>query len=371
MNRERHHRRESREGREHPVSAEVAKIAQPIHQYPILELLNPEGVQTIHQKSLEVLRDIGIAFLDDAEAQDILRAHGVEVRDQIAYFDPDLVLEYVRKAPAQFTQLARNPDNNVLIGGDRLTFSPVYGPPFVLDLDRGRREAKLVDFENFIKLTYLSPYLHHSGGTVVEPTDEPVPTRHLDMVFSHIKYSDKAFMGSVTSTPNAQDSVRMVEILFGAEKIRETPALISLINVSSPRRFDDRMIGAMKTYAKARQGLLISPFILSGAMSPVSYAATTLQMNAETLAGIAFVQMINPGCPVIYGSFQATIDLQNGAPTFGTPEAQIALYMSAQMARFYNLPFRSGGMFTSSKIPDAQAAYESVMAMLPALTASG
>jgi trimethylamine---corrinoid protein Co-methyltransferase len=369
MNRERHHRRESREGRERPISPEVAKIAQPIHKYPILELLNSEGVQTVHQKSMEVLKDIGIAFLDDAEAQDILRTHGVEIRDQVAYFDSDLVMEYVRKAPAQFTQLARNPDNNVLIGGDRMTFSPVYGPPFVLDLEHGRREAKLVDFENFVKLTYMSPYLHHSGGTVVEPTDEPVPTRHLDMVFSHIKYSDKAFMGSVTSTPNAQDSVRLVEILFGAEKIRETPALISLINVSSPRRFDDRMIGAMKTYAKARQGLLISPFILSGAMSPVSYAATIVQMNAETLAGIAFTQMINPGCPVIYGSFQATIDLQNGSPTFGTPEAQIALYMSAQMARFYNLPFRSGGMFTSSKIPDAQASYESMMAMLPALYA--
>jgi trimethylamine--corrinoid protein Co-methyltransferase len=366
MTRERTHRRERERS---AVSPEGAQLTQPLHKFPILELLNPEGVQTIHQKSLEVLRDFGMAFLDDAEAQDLLRAHGVEVREQIAYFDPELVMEYVRKAPAQFTQLARNPANNLQIGGDRLTFIPVYGPPFVLDMERGRREAKLVDFENFVKLAYLSPYLHHSGGTLVEPTDEPVPTRHLDMVFSHIKYSDKAFMGSVTSWLNAQDSVRMAEILFGEEKIREAPALISLINASSPRRFDDRMIGAMKVYAKANQGLLISPFVLSGAMSPVSNAATIVQMNAETLAGIAFAQMVNPGTPVIYGSFQATIDLQNGSPTFGTPEAQTALYMSAQMARFYNLPFRSGGMFTSSKIPDAQAAYESVMAMLPALYA--
>lgn len=368
MTRERHYRREGRE-RSIPVSPEIAKIAQPLHRYPILELLNPEAVQTIHEKSLEVLRDVGIAFLDDAEAQDILRAHGVTVRDQIAYFDSELVMETVRKAPAQFTQLARNPANNVQIGGNALTFSPVYGPPFVLDLERGRREATLADFQNFVKLACLSPYLHHSGGTIVEPTDEPVPTRHLDMLFAHIKYSDKAFMGSVTSALNAQDSVRMAEILFGAERIRASPALVSLINVSSPRRFDDRMIGSMKAYARARQAMLISPFVLSGAMSPVSAAATVIQMNAETLAGIAFTQMMSPGCPIIYGSFQATIDLQNGSPTFGTPEAQIALYMSAQMARFYNLPFRSGGMFTSSKIPDAQSAYESVMAMLPAINA--
>lgn len=368
MIRERRHSRR-RDEPVPPLSPEVVKISQPIHKYPLLELLNAEAVQTIHEKSLGVLRDVGIAFLDDAEAQDILRAHGVDVRDQIAYFDPSLVMEYVQKAPAQFTQLARNPDNSLQIGGDRITFLPVYGPPFVFDLERGRREARLEDFQNFVKLAYLSPYLHHSGGTIVEPTDEPVSTRHLDMIFAHIKYSDKAFMGSVTSAPNAQDSVRMAEILFGEERIRQTPALVSLINVSSPRRFDDRMIGSMKVYARARQGLLISPFVLSGAMSPVSNAATLVQMNAETLAGIAFVQMIQPGCPVIYGSFQATLDLQNGSPTFGTPEAQVALYMSAQMARFYNLPFRSGGMFTSSKIPDAQAAYESVMAMLPALYA--
>ena len=365
MTRERLHRRENRERT--TVSSEIAKITQPIHKYPILELLNPEAVQTIHEKSLEVLRDIGIAFLDDPEAQAILTAHGVTVRDQIAYFDPDLIMEYVGKAPAQFTQLARNPANNVQIGGNALTFAPVYGPPFVHDLERGHREATLADFHNFVKLAYQSPYIHHSGGTIVEPTDEPVPTRHLDMVFAHIKYSDKAFMGSVTSWQNAEDSVRMAEILFGAEKIRETPALVSLINASSPRRFDDRMLGSMKVYAHARQAMLISPFVLSGAMSPVTAAATVVQMNAETLAGIAFVQMINPGCPVIYGSFQATIDLQNGSPTFGTPEAQIALSMSAQMARFYNLPFRSGGMFTSSKIPDAQSAYESVLAMLPAI----
>ena len=351
--------RKHRRGREKRASSpKIEKIIQPLNNYPVYELMDAEAVEMIHRKSQEILSDIGIAFLDDPVAHDILIANGVKVVDQVAYFDPEVVEHFVSKAPRQFTQIARNPENNLEIGGNHITFSPVYGPPFVHDLERGRREAVLADFQNFVKLAYLSPYLHHSGGTLVEPTDEPIATRHLDMLYSHIRYSDKAFMGSVTSASNARDSVRIAEILFGADQIRQDPALVSLINVSSPRRFDDRMLGALRAYAEARQAVLISPFVLSGAMAPVSVAGTLVQMNAETLAGIAFAQMINPGTPVIYGSFQTIIDLQSGAPVFGAPEAQIALYLSAQMARRYNLPFRSGGMFSSSKIPDGQSAYE-------------
>ncbi len=272
-------------------------------------------------------------------------------------------------APRQFTQLARNPQQSVLVGGDQVIFAPVYGPPFVQDIDGGRREATLADLQDFVKLAYLSPYIHHSGGTIVEPTDEPVSTRHLDMLFSHIKWSDKAFMGSVTSADNAADSVKMAQILFGAERIREQPALISLINVSSPRRFDDRMLGAIKVYARARQAMIITPFILAGAMGPTTIAGTVAQQNAEALAGIALAQMIEPGTPVVYGSFLTNIDLQSGSPVFGSPESQIGLYTSAQLARRYGLPFRGGGMFSSSKLPDAQAGYESVMVMLPTIMA--
>ena len=179
-------------------TAQISKIVQPVNRLPAYNLLDEEGVQLIHEKSLEILRDIGIAFLDD-EAQAILKAHGVKVQDDIAYFDPDLIMSYVKKAPGQFTQLARNPERNVIVGGQHQIFAPVYGPPFVIDSDRGRREATLKDFDNFVKLAYLSPYIHHSGGTIVEPTDEHTDTRHLDMVFSHIRHSDKPFMGSVTS----------------------------------------------------------------------------------------------------------------------------------------------------------------------------
>ncbi len=364
--RERKHGRRKRRQPDVETTAVSTPTTQPRNPFPLYNLADDARLDILHHASMQILSEIGIAFLQE-EAQAILRQHGVEVRDNIAYFDPAIIEEYVAQAPAQFTQLARNPARNVVIGGDHVCFAPVYGPPFVYDQERGRREATLADFQNFIKLAYLSPYIHHSGGTVVEPTDKPVATRHLDMLFSHIKYSDKPFMGGVMSGQNAADGVKMVEILFGADAIRQNPALLSLINVSSPRRFDDRMLEALIVYARARQAVIITPFILSGAMAPVSVAGTVAQMNAEALAGIAFSQMVNPGTPVVYGSFQSTTDLRTGAPVFGSPESQQALYLSAQLARRYGLPFRSGGLFTGSKIADAQAGYESVMAMLPAI----
>jgi len=349
-------------------TATVIAMSQPLHELPVYELVSEMGIETLHQASLEILEEVGIDFYD-AEALAILKEHGADVRGETVIFDRGLVEEYVAKAPGQFTQLARNPENNMEIGGKHMVFAPVYGPPFVLDLDRGRREATLEDFENFVRLAYLSPYMHHSGGTIVEPTDEPVETRHLDMLFSHIKYSDKAFMGSVTSAENARDSVALAGILFGEEAIRERPALISLINISSPRRLDDRMLGALTVYARARQATIITPFILSGAMAPVSIAGTVAQQNAEALAGIVYAQMVSAGTPVVYGSFLTNIDLKSGAPVFGSPESQMGLFASAQLARRYGLPFRSGGMFASSKISDVQAGYESIMTMLPAVLA--
>ncbi|MCA9970263.1 MAG: trimethylamine methyltransferase family protein [Anaerolineales bacterium] len=365
---QRRRERRERRTRDRQQATAVHAVTQPVHNLPVYEILDPAGLDRIHQASLEILSDVGIDFYD-AEACAILQQHGARVVDSTVFFDRDMVGEYVAKAPRQFTQLARNPDRNVTLGGHHLCFAPVYGPPFVHNNDRGRREATLADFENFVRLTYLTPYLHHSGGTIVEPTDEPTHTRHLDMLYSHIKYSDKPFMGSVTSAANAADSVRVAELLFGADAIRESPALLSLINVSSPRRLDDRMLGALKVYARARQAVIITPFILSGAMAPVSIAATVAQLNAEALAAIVLVQAINPGSPVVYGAFQTNIDLQSGAPVFGSPESQLALFASAQLARQHGLPFRSGGMFASSKIPDAQAAYESVMVMLPTILA--
>lgn len=360
-------RKRRRGGRSEAIgAAETAKAIQPLYNLPPYDLLNEAGVEEVHDKSMQILEQGGMAFYDEESLQ-ILREHGARVEGDIVYMDRDLVMEYVAKAPSQFVHAARNPENNVVFGGKHVIFSPVYGPPFVMDRDHGRREATLVDLENFIKLTQMSPYLHHQSGVICEPADLPFHERHMDIVYAHIKYGDKPFMGASTMGRNAQDTMEMAKILFGEEFFSNNHVLHCTINVSSPRRLDDKMLTSMKVYAKNNQIVMITPFILSGAMGPVSIAGTVAQLNAETLASIAFTQMVNPGTPCVYGSFQAIIDLQSGAPVFGAPESQLALYLNGQMARHYGLPFRAAGAYSSSKVIDAQGAYESVMAMYPSM----
>jgi trimethylamine---corrinoid protein Co-methyltransferase len=338
---------------------------------PKFEYLPSEGVETIHKTSLDVLEKYGIEF-SHPEALNILERAGTTVdRDtNLVRFPRELVLESIGKAPAQFSLYARNPKNDVVIGGNHMVTAPVYGPPFVHDIDQGRRDATLHDFCNFVKLAQVTPQIHNAGGTVVEPGDLPQDTRHLDMVYSLIKYSDKTFMGSVTSAENASDTVELAAILFGGKQvIAEKPCVISLINVNSPRRYDTRMLDALLEYTKARQPVIITPFILAGAMSPVALGGTLVQQNAEALAGITLTQLVSPGSPVVYGSFLSNTDMQSGSPAFGTPESAAGLFVSAQMARKYHLPFRSGGGLTSSKLPDAQAMWEATMGFWPTFLA--
>jgi trimethylamine--corrinoid protein Co-methyltransferase len=235
--------------------------------------------------------------------------------------------------------------------------APVYGPPFVRTASGGRRYATIEDFQKFVKLGYMSKWLHHSGGTLCEPTDVPVNKRHLDMLYSHMSLSDKPFMGSVTDPSRAEDSVKMCDILFGG--IKEKTVLTSLININSPLTFDATMMGALEVYAKANQACIVSPFIVGGAMAPVTVAGTLTQVLAEVLAGVAYSQLIRKGAPVIFGAFVTSIDMNSGAPTFGTPEASQITYGAGQLARRLGLPYRSAGSFCGSKLPDAQAGYES------------
>ena len=246
-------------------------------------------------------------------------------------------------------------------------FAPAYGSPFVRDLDNGRRYGTIEDFRNFVKLTYMTPFLHHSGGTVCEPVDVPVNKRHYDMVYAHMRYSDKAFMGSVTHPSRAEDTVAMARILFGADFLETNTVIVSLVNANSPMVWDSTMLGAAKAYAEANQGVLITPFILAGAMSPATVVGTATQTLAEALAGMAFCQLVRPGAPVIFGSFASSMSMQSGAPTFGTPEPALMLYVMAALARRLGVPFRSGGALTASKIADAQAAYESANTMQPTM----
>ena len=234
-------------------------------------------------------------------------------------------------------------------------------------MENGRRYATIEDFRNLVKLGYMSQWLHHSGGTVCEPTDIAVNKRHLDMLLAHMTLSDKPFMGSVTEPSRAADSVEMCRILFGPENVGPNCYMTSLININSPLVFDSTMMGALEVYARAGQATIVSPFIVGGAMAPVSVAGTLTQVLAEAMTGIAYGQLINPGCPAIFGAFVTSIDMNSGAPTFGTPEASKILWGAGQLARRLNLPFRSGGALCGSKLPDAQAAYESANTLQAAL----
>ena len=326
---------------------------------PVYEPLSDANIVAIEQAADRLLEEVGIEFRDDEEALAMWREAGASVDGERVRFPRGLCRSLLSTAPETFVQHARNPERSVTIGGNSTVFAPVYGPPFVRALDGERRYGTMEDFENIVRLAYMAPSLHHSGGTVCEPTDVPVNKRHLDMVLAHMTLSDKPFMGSVTAPERAKDTVEMCRILFGEEFVDQNCVVVNLINANSPMVFDGTMLGALKVYARANQGCVVSPFILAGAMSPVTVAGTLTQVLAEVLAGAAFTQLCRPGAPVVFGTFAASISMQSGAPTFGTPEPNLVSYGAAQLARRLKLPFRTGGGLCGSKLPDAQAANES------------
>ena len=337
---------------------------------PVYELASEELLALVEENTEIVLEEIGIDFRDDPQALQLFRDAGALGEEERVRFPRGMCREIIqRNAPNEFTQHARNPDRSVQIGGDHAVFVPAYGPPFVRDLDSGRRYATIEDFINFTKLTWMSSALHHSGGTLCEPVDVPVNKRHLDMIYSHLRWSDKPFMGSVTAAERAKDTVDMAEIVFGRSFVDSHCVITSLINANSPMTFDATMLGAARVYAEHNQATVISPFILAGAMSPVTVIGTCTQLFAEALAGMSFVQLTRPGAPVIFGTFGSSISMQSGAPTFGTPEPAMVLFIAAALARRLGVPFRSGGGLCASKIPDAQAAYESANTLQTALLA--
>ncbi|MBO9466794.1 trimethylamine methyltransferase family protein [Tropicibacter sp. R15_0] len=338
------------------ISIETAKYIE--RNIPNFEVLTEEALDIIEANAETVLEEIGVNFVDNPAALERWREAGADVQGERVRLPKGLARKLCATAPSQYTQHARNPEKSVVVGGRNLVLAPVYGPPFVRDIEGGRRYATMEDFRKFVKLGYMSKWLHHSGGTVCEPTDVAVNKRHLDMLHAHMTLSDKPFMGSVTAPERAQDSVEMCEILFGKDFVQENTVMTSLININSPMQFDDVMMGALEVYAKNNQAAIISPFIVGGAMAPVSVAGTLTQVLAEVLAGIAYSQLIRPGAPVIMGAFVTSIDMGSGAPTFGTPEAAHITYGAGQLARRLGLPYRSAGSFCGSKLPDAQAAYE-------------
>ena len=338
---------------------------------PPYEMLDPESLAIIEAHADQLLEEVGLEIRGDPDAIRLWREAGGEIEADCRVHVPAGLARAIvkRSAPAQFTQHARNRARSVTIGGPYTVLAPAYGSPFVSDSEGGRRYGTLADFHNFVKLAYLSPWLHHSGGTVCEPTDLPVNKRHLDMVYAHMKLSDKPFMGSVTTAARAADSIEMCRILFGREFVDANCVILGNVNVNSPLVLDGEASRVIRTYAAANQAPVCVPFILGGAMGPVTTAGGLGQCFAEALFCLALGQLERPGSPAILGNFLSSMSLRSGAPTFGTPEPALAYFAIGQLARRLGVPLRCGGNLCASKVPDAQAGTESANSLWPAVLA--
>ncbi|MBT8433167.1 MAG: trimethylamine methyltransferase family protein [Gammaproteobacteria bacterium] len=334
------------------------------------DVLSEEGLCLIEENADRILRDIGMEFHNDSEIIDLFRGAGADVNGERVRFEPGMCRQIIQaSAPRQYIQHARNSKNNVEIGGDNTVLSPVYGPPFVHDLDRGRRYATLDDFKNLNKIHQMLPQLHHCGGIVCEPVDVPVNKRHLDMMLSHIEYGDRALFGALIGSERAEDSVAMVKILFGDEFVDQNTVLYGVSNTNAPLVMDDAMSGSLKVYARNNQAVACTPWMITGAMSPCTEAGTLAQLLAEALATCALTQLIRPGTPCLMGSFATAMSMQSGAPTFGMPEAAKTVLAAGQLARRLGVPFHTVGSLTSSKVPDSQAQQEGTMSLVMAVLA--
>ncbi len=328
----------------------------------VYTLLDDDGLSLIEHNADTILQEVGMEFRDDPETLDIFRDAGADVQGERVRFERGMCRRIIQAtAPRQFQQHARNPERTVTIGGNNTLFCPSFGPPFVYDIERGRRYATQEDFDNFVKLHHMLPAVHHSGGVVCEPVDVPVTERHLAMTTAHLRLNDKPFMGAVTAPERSLDTVNLAKIVFGDAFVEDNCCIYSVVNTNAPLVLDATMLGALKTYARHNQAVVVSPFILAGAMSPVTVAGTLAQLFAEATAGLCLIQLIKPGAPCVFGTFSSPISLQTGAPTFGTPEGMQIQYCAAALARRLGVPFHSVGALTASKVPDAQAAYESAM----------
>jgi trimethylamine---corrinoid protein Co-methyltransferase len=361
--------------RERTVSSVLKIPFRPVrNRWAPLEILTAEQVAQLHHASMRILEEVGLEFMDE-ETLDIWQGAGATVDRSLrrVRMDRGLVLEAVGRAPASFTWRARNPAHDVRLGGDYVVFAPQGGVAYVTDLERGRRQGTMTDYENFLKINQMCGAIHVAGEQLIVPYEVPVSYRHLRRMLSAITLTDKAIAEAAHGRVISLDGINMAKILFGdglgSQGENPSVVLAGVINAGSPLRYDERMLGGLITLARHGQLCIVTPFILAGAMSPMTIAAALAQQNAEALAGIALTQLVRPGVPVVYGGFTTNIDMKSGSPAFGTPEGAWALAAGAQLARYYNLPYRGSGSLNTSKLPDAQAAYETMWTLWPAILA--
>ena len=339
-------------------------------QLGTFSVLSEEGLELIEANAETILHETGMDFVGDPEILDIFRNAGCDVKGDRVRFERGFCRRTIQAtAPKQFLQHARNPANTVQLGGNATVLCPSWGPPFVHDLDKGRRYANYSDFVTLVKLHQSLPWLHHSGGVVCEPVDLPANKRHLDMLYGHIRWSDRAFMGAFIGAERAGHAVDMAKIVFGADYVAQNPVLYCVSNTNAPLVLDANMSGSLKTYARAGQPVACTPWVLTGAMSPTTVAGTLAQVLAEATACLSLVQLINPGAPCLMGSFASTMSMQSGAPTFGTPEAGLMVLAAGQLARRLGVPLHTVGTLSASKLPDAQSQQEATWGLLMSMFA--
>ena len=331
--------------------------------YDRMHTFSPAEIQKIHAASMSILASTGVVF-NAAEAVQIFKRHGVKVDGRTVFLQETDVLEALESAPASFVIHARNSAGDVTVGGDHFVYAPGYGAPFVVAGDGQQRRATLGDYDDFCRLVQTSAFVDMNGFMMVEPSDVPAATAHLDMLLSNMTLCDRAFMGSPVSRQGALDAIQMAAILWGGqERVRNHPVMISLINSLSPLQFAEEMIASLIEFARFGQPCVIAALIMVGSSGPVTMAGVLALQNAEILAGITLAQLVNPGTPVVYGSSSAPMDMRTGALAIGAPEVSRFIAAAAQMARHYGLPSRAGGSLTDAQFPDFQAGGESMLAL--------
>ena len=344
--------------RELRQTRDFTMLAGLINKLPVTEVMDQTQVEVIDNASMDILENVGVLFRDPIAVEDWRRI-GAKVEGEMVYPERGLVRELIKTIPSQITYYARNPQNNVAVGGNNAVFVPMTGAPYLRDLEDVRRNPSLEDLAMFHKLSHMMPALHSSAHHIVEPYDHPISQRHLRITYSSIKYSDKMFMGMTTSPKNAEDVMELCAILFGEDFMETHAVTTGNCNGNSPLVWDETMLGAMRAFCNRNQPVLCSPFVLGGANTPASVPATVAQLNAEALAALAYTQIIRKGAPAIYGHYLSTVSMKSGAPMAGTPEISQMNFMIGQMARYYNIPWRSSSALGGGKLLDAQAGYES------------
>ncbi|CAA9359094.1 MAG: Trimethylamine methyltransferase family protein [uncultured Nocardioidaceae bacterium] len=329
-----------------------------INRMPRYEVLSGDALVTLERGWERLATEVGIQF-DHPRALELFRAAGQRVDGDVVRFEPGFLTAQAAQAPAEFALKARNPRRDLTIGGDAMIFGPANGPPFVR-VDGQRREGTMADLERLLMMVQVTDALDTPGRNILEPNDVPLDVRHLLRALAATRLTDRVWSGEPSSETAARDCIRIAEIVHGGRDVIERdPVLFANINVNSPLHFDVRMLEGLLAYAEARQAIMITPFLLMGAMAPVSVPAALVQQTAEALAGIALVQLVRPGTPCVMGSFLSTTDMKSGSPAFGGPESAVGLYASGQIARHLGLPWRAGGgTLTASQVVDFQAGYE-------------